>query len=341
MTVSSNNFWKSAGFHLVERDENGWLKVTPDYLRAYFTRPEIHPVKESCKAEHALFEKLMADPLSEVLSKDVSDIKDQDTADNYRAILGFRDLLAENKTIEGAYMALFKSGSIAIPPMFIDQMVHLVLRNILENVDDPMQLRAAELFFREQVVTAGDDQLMLADQEIVEMKSESGFGGLGQLLAESGTPAREVSLDVMTDDNKAKYWERSDQFDMAIDFRFTQPVQDALGRVLEKWILHFLGAKTRIQAMKSIKDEKWSWHVGCDLESTRILNALYNGETVNDDELFRILALYRLEFLDGNDAVDSMQGKNVYLGLAMNDERKLIMKPQNLLSNLPLKACLT
>ena len=337
MSVGMNDFWKSAGFHLVERDENGWLKVTPDYLRAYFTRPEIHPVEESCDAEHALFEKLMADPFVSVSQEDISKIKDEDTAENYGVILSFRDLLAKHGTIEGAYAALFKAGAIEIPPMFIDQMAHLILRNVLDDVDDPMQLRSAELFFREQLVTTDDDQLMLADQEIVEMKSEEGFGGLGQLLAESGTPAREVTLDIMTDDNKQNYWERSDQFDMAIDFRFTQPAQDALGRVLEKWISHFSGTKTRIQAMKSIKDEKWSWHVGCDLESTRILNALYNGEAVSDDETMKFLALYRLEFLDQNDVLDTMQGKNVYLGLAMNSERTFIMKPQNLLSNLPLK----
>ena len=337
MSVGMNDFWKSAGFHLVERDENGWLKVTPDYLRAYFTRPEIHPVEESCDAEHALFEKLMADPFVSVSQEDISKIKDEDTAENYGVILSFRDLLAKHGTIEGAYAALFKAGAIAIPPMFIDQMAHLILRNVLDDVDDPMQLRSAELFFREQLVTTDDDQLMLADQEIVEMKSEEGFGGLGQLLAESGTPAREVTLDIMTDDNKQNYWARSDQFDMAIDFRFTQPAQDALGRVLEKWIKHFSGTQTRIQAMKSIKDEKWSWHVGCDLESTRILNALYNGEAVNDDETMKFLALYRLEFLDQNDVLDTMQGKNVYLGLAMNSERTFIMKPQNLLSNLPLK----
>ena len=338
MSAAKNDFWKSAGFHLVERDENGWLKVTPDYLRAYFTRPEIHPVEESCKAEHALFEKLMAAPFDRVLDSDIEAIKDKDAADNYRVIIRFRNLLAASGTIEGAYMSLFQGENVSIPPMFIDQMVHLVLRNILEEVADPMQLRASELFFREQVVTTGDDQLMLADQEIVEMKSESGFGGLGQLLAESGTPAREVSLDVMTDDNKEDYWSRSDQFDMAIDFRFTQPAQDALGRVIEKWILHFCGAKNRIQAMKSIRDEKWSWHVGCDLESTRILNALYQGDVLGEDELFRILALYRLEFLEVADVVDTMQGKNVYLGLAMNDQRKLVMKPQNLLTNLPLRS---
>lgn len=332
----NREFWKSAGMHLVERNKQGWLKVTPDYLRAYLTRPEIHPVEESCQFEHALFEKLMADPFISVPEAEVASIQDADTAANYRVILRFRDYLAEHKTLEAAYARVFEQNVINIPPMFIEQMAHLILRNILDSVDDPYQLRAAELFYREQAVTTGDDQLMLADQEIVEMKSENGFGGLGQLLAETGIPAREVSLDVMTDQNRDAYWERSDRFDMAVDFRFTQPAQDALGRVMETWIQHFLGVSTQITAVKSIRDEKWSWHIGCDVEATRILNALYNGEIVNEKEHHQILALYRLEFQNPADVLDTMKGKPVYLGLAMNAERKLVMKPQNLLHNLPI-----
>jgi len=331
------DFWKSAGLHLVERDANGWLRVTDDYLRAYFTRPEIHPVEESCQAEHAMFEKLMAAPLTAVSKGELTAIKDIDAADNYRVILRFRDHLAKHKTLEAAYAALFSGETISIPPVFIDQMVHLILRNVLDGVTDPMRLRAAELFFREQMVTAGDEQLMLADHEIVEMQSQNGFGGLGQLLAEAGTPTREVSLDVMTDDNKADYWPRSDNFDMAIDFRFTQPAPDALGRVIEAWIAHFLQIKTRIQAVKSIRDEAWSWHIGCDIESTRILNALYEGEEVNEDNLFNILSLYRMEFQNPEDAMDAVRGKPVYLGVAMNSERRLVFKPQNLLTNLPIR----
>ena len=284
-------FWKSAGLHLVRRDENGRLRVTGNYLRAYFTRPEIHPVEESCAAEHALFERLMAEPEAPVADAELDAIDDQDTAYNYRVVLGFRDHLVQHETIEAAYAALFSGNPISIPPMFIDQMVHLILSNVLADVDDPMQLRAAELFFREQAVTAGDDRLMLADQEIVEMRSQDGFGGLGQLLAEAGTPAREIALDVMTDENKEAYWSRSDNFDMAVDFRFTQPAPDALGRVIEAWIEHFLAIRTRIQAVKSIRDESWSWHIGCDTESTRILNALYNGEEVGENELYNILSL--------------------------------------------------
>jgi hypothetical protein len=334
----SNAFWKSAGYQLVERDERGWLSLTPDYLRAYFTRPEIHPVDDSCDNEHRLFEKLMANPFVAVSSSELEAIVDKDAADNYRIILRFRDHLVAHGTIEGAYAALFMGEPIRIPPVFIDQMVHLILRNILEDCSDPFQLRTAELFFREQAVMTGEEQLMLADQEIVEMRSEAGFGSLGQLLAESGTPMREVSLDVMTEENCSLYWERSDQFDMAVDFRFTQPAQDAFGQVIQQWIHHFLKVETRITAVKSVKDEKWSWHVGCDAESTRIMNALYEGKTLSEDELYRLLALYRLEFLEYSEIMDTMRSKPVYLGLAMNADRKLVMKPQNLLTNLPLMA---
>ena len=330
-------FWKSAGMHLVERSDNGWLRVAPDYLRAYFTRPEIHPVEESCAAEHMLFEKLMADPFAAVTEPELTAIADPDATHNYRMILRFRDHLARHQTIEAAYAALFDGRAIAIPPVFIDQMVHLVLRNILEGVEDPMRLRAAELFFREQAVTVGDEELLLADSEIVEMRARDGFGGLGQLLAEAGTPMRNVTLDVMTEDNKDGYWARSDRFDMALDFRFTQPGPDALGRVIESWMKHFLGIETRIQAMKSIRDEAWSWHIGLDVESNRILNALYNGEAVEEADLRNLLALYRMEFSDPSDVVDSMRGKPVYLALAMNGAGRVVLKPQNLLTNQPIR----
>lgn len=330
-------FWKSSGIHLTTRDENGWLEVTDDFLRAYYTRPEIHPVEDSCKAEHALFEKLMDKPTAAIEASKIEAIKDKDAADNYRVILSFRDHLIRCGSIEAGYADLFKGDAISIPPVFIDQMVHLILRNILENVDDPMRLRSAELFFREQIITVGDDLLMLADQEIVESQSKNDYGKLGQMLVETGTPMKETSLDVMTETNKNVYWERSDKFDMAIDFRFTQHAPDALGRVIEAWIDHFLKVDTRIQTVKSIKDKAWTWHVGLDAESTKILNGLYNGEGQDEDTLYRILALYRLEFLNPADTIDSLQGKPVYLGVAMTEDRKLVLKPQNLLTNLPLR----
>lgn len=331
-------FWKSAGFHLLERTSDGWLKVTEDFLRAYYSRPEIHPVEESCEFEHALFEKLMNNPFVDIRTQELTRIKDQDAAYNYQIVLGFRDHLLEHGTIEAAYMALFQKSAISTPPVFIDQMVHLIMRNILSEVSDPFVLRAAELFFREQVVTTSDGQLMLADREIVEMYAESGgFGGIGQLLNEAGTQMREVSLDILTDENKDIYWDRSDQFDTAIDFRFTQPASDAFGRVIDAWVGHFFRIETRVQAMRSIQDEKWSWHIGCDVESNHLLNALYNGENLEEQELRQIIGLYRMEFLDPQVLEERLVGKPVYLGLAMTKDAYFKMKPQNLLTNMPLR----
>jgi hypothetical protein len=105
-------------------------------------------------------------------------------------VLAFRDVLMGAGTIEGAYLRLVRQPKIAIPPVFMDQMVHLILRNVLDDCTDPMRLRAAELFFREQSASVDDGRLMLADEEIVEMHARAGTEtGLGQLLAETARPS--------------------------------------------------------------------------------------------------------------------------------------------------------
>ena len=76
--------------------------------------------------------------------------------------------------------------------------------------------------------------------------------------------------------------------------------------------------------------------MGLDAESTAILNALYHGEKVDAARLERLVLLFRLEFRDPAQAHESARGRPVYLGLACREDRTLRMKPQNLLSNLPL-----
>ncbi|GGB42037.1 hypothetical protein GCM10011316_12500 [Roseibium aquae] len=330
-------FWKSAGYHLVDRTKSGWLAVTPDLLRAYYTRPEIHPVDESCSAEHALFEKLMADPFASVAVTEIGAIADKDTIDNYNVVLAFRDHLVKHGTIEAAYAALFQNSGLLVPPVFLDQLVHLILRNILRRTQDPVRLKAAELFFREQVVTLENGTVMVADAEIVAMMSETGgFGGLGALLMEAGTPMREVALDVLGEDNADIYWERSDRFDTALDFRFTQPGPDAFARVLEAWIQHFFQTDVRVQPVQKIRDDQWSWHVGLDADSTVILNALYEGKALTEAENLQIISLFRLDFENRSSVQPAQRGKPVWLALSMTKDRKIRMKPQNLLVNLPL-----
>ena len=54
------DFWRSSGFRLLRRDDSGHLAVTDDFLRAYLIRPEMLPTDESCAAEIALHDALLA-----------------------------------------------------------------------------------------------------------------------------------------------------------------------------------------------------------------------------------------------------------------------------------------
>ncbi|KAB2919994.1 MAG: hypothetical protein F9K29_03825 [Hyphomicrobiaceae bacterium] len=335
--MTTRDFWKSAGMHLLERGPEGWLQVTPQFLRAYYTRPEVHPLDTSCAEEIRLHDDLMADPMMPVEAARLAAIADAEAADNYRAVLAYRDVLMRAGTIEGAYVRLMRQSAIAIPPVFIDQMVHVILRNILSDCEDPIRLRAGELFFREQSVTTDGGRLMLADEEIVEMHARAGKEtGLGQLLAETGTPMRKVELDVLDEDNKAIYWLRSDRFDTVIDFRFGQPAPDAFARVIESWLRHLLKLEVRVEPRPRVEDRDWRWHIGLDREGTRILNALYEGRTPPLEEMARIVGLFRMRIDDERMVLERVKGKPIYLGLAMDARSRVKMKPQNLLTNLPL-----
>jgi Family of unknown function (DUF6352) len=332
------DFWKSAGMHLLTRDANGWLGVTPDYICAYLTRPEVHPVDTSCDAEVRLHEQLLADPFRAVTDAEITAMKDADAIEAYRIVLSFRDLLVRAKSVEAAYVQLMQAGNKSLPPVFIDQMVHVILRNCLDSTRDPFRLRAAELFFREQTVSTDKGRLMLADEEIVEMHARAGSEtGLAQLLAETGTPVKTTTLDVLDDDNKAIYWARSDRFDTVIDFRFEQPALDAFARVVEIWLAHLMRLEVRVEPRPKLEDPDWRWHIGLDANATRILNSLYENKPVPLDDVAQIVGLFRMRFRDERNLIDRVRGKPIYLGLAMNAAKRLHMKPQNLLTNLPVR----
>jgi hypothetical protein len=324
------DFWLSSGFHLLRRDAAGHLAVTGDFLAAYLRRPEMRLVEESDAAERALHERLVAEAELDALG-------DPDARASYRVFLDFRGRLLAAGTLEAAYMALFEEDPIPVPPLLLDHLVHAVLRNILADCDDPIALRAAELLFRTQKVTIADGAVMLADEETVEVTAQTGgLGALGQLLIDNGTPLREVALDVLSDDNAALYWERSDRFDTVLDLSFGRRGLDALCRVLERWVAHFLGVALVIEPVRQIRDERWSWHLGLDSDSSAILNALYRGESVEEARLQRLFSLFRASFERPQDMRPDLAGKPVYLGLAMDGTSRLRLKPQNLLFNLPL-----
>jgi hypothetical protein len=68
------------------------------------------------------------------------------------------------------------------------------------------------------------------------------------------------------------------------------------------------------------------------------MNDLYRGQEVDEDRLRRIVALFRLDFADPALMRADIAGRPVYLGLGMDGEKRIRLKPQNLLVNLPLAA---
>ena len=60
-------------------------------------------------------------------------------------------------------------------------------------------------------------------------------------------------------------------------------------------------------------------------------------ETLDDRTASRVLALFRLTFPDSALVVDAVGREPVYLILATTSEQLVRMKPQNLLTGLPIK----
>jgi uncharacterized protein DUF6352 len=335
--TDTREFWLSSGFRLLARDPSGHLVVTDDFLRAYFFRPEMLPGDGSCPAEIELHESLLADPRRPVGEPHLAAITDADARDNYRVVLRWRDRLLAGRTLEATYLDLFRGGAIDLPRLFIDHLAHAILRHLLDGERDPFRLRAAELLFRSQLVSLDDGAIMLADEETVERQADNrSLAPIERLVVESGTSLRGATLDVMLEENAASYWERSDRFDMVLDLSLGRPGLDALCRVLVAWVAHLLGVDVQIEPVGMIRDDHWSWHIGLDTEASAILDELYRGQQVDAARLGRIRSLFRLTFRDRAAMRPDLAGRPVYLGLAMTRDRRLRMKPQNLLVNLPL-----
>ncbi len=331
------DFWVNCGYRLLAVGADGRLTLTDDFLRALLLRPELAPVPESCAAELALHEKLIAAPRTEVAETELALLADADARENYAVWLRFRRRLLAAPSIEAAYAALFRDG-VDVPPTLVHQLTEVLLRHILGANADPLQVRAAEMLFRSQkIAVLKDGAVMAADAMAVEIYSTTGgFGSLGELLQNNRTHLRTVDLDVLDADNGASYWDRDERHDLAVSLNRGRPALAALCRVLEQWIAHFLGVRVTIEPQREINDRNWLWHVGLDAEASALLNDLYNRADIDDVRMGRLLCLFELRFTNPGDMRPAMAGRPVYLAMAMDQEATLKLKPQNLLLNLPL-----
>lgn len=327
------DFWLSCGHHLLDRDSGGGLVVTDEFLKAYFARPELAPPPEAGVVERTLHAALLAEPRRPVSASDIAALEDPDARENWELMISFRDHLLRHATLEGAYAALVRGQAKRTPVLFLNQLVHVILRNVLDGCEDAFVVRAAEMMFRPQLVTLHEGSLLAGDEETI---GDHTGHQISPLVSMMGLPA-EAEIDVMTDENAAGYFARSDQFDMALDLSGGQRGHAAFGAVIQAFVRHMLGVEVTVEPITEARDVRLAWYVGLDQEGTKIGDMLWSGEELDEATARRIAALYRLSFADPNVMTEKVAGEPVYLILAMSTDKRLRVKPQNLVTGLPVR----
>lgn len=359
-TSSASSLWPGCGLSTLGRDGRNRCVPTPEYWRVWLQRPELALVEESCVAEQGLHEALLLDPLRSVLPGQIQALRDPDVRDNYRLFLALRDAVQRAGTLEAAWCGFFRSGAIQLPPLFLDLLVQAIAARALETVDDAWQWRAAELLFRRQRVRVQDGRVLLGDADTLDRLNETGgLGSIGSLLRQAGASVPQAQVRVLDDGNAAAYLASrtvNDHHPFVLDA--THEVQQhlshgltltmtrsqsglkALARVLERWLSHVHGLQATVVPEARVDDPAWRWHLGLDAESTALLNDLYEGRPVDEARQQRLISLFRLQLAADaplrEDLAEGLRGRPIYLGLAMNADGLLKLKPQNLLLNLPI-----
>ena len=325
------DFWLACGHHLLDRDEDGRLLVTDDFLKAYLARPELMPPPDACVAEQELHRALLRDPRRPVSAAQVDAILDADARENWQMMIAWRDHLVKHGSLEAAYLAIIRRN-IAFPQLFIGHLVQLILRNALDDCRDAFMLRAAELFFRPQKLMIEGASVHAIDEE---RGSATGRHSASPLMALLGLPEA-AEVDVLNESTAEGYWERSDRFDMALDLASGERGLAALGDVIACWIAHLLAIEVEVERVAELREASWHWYVGLSSEATRIGDAIWHGDDLDDGSRAQLVGLFRLTFRDPACMIDKVRGEPVYLLLAMTADEVLRVKPQNLITGLPI-----
>jgi Family of unknown function (DUF6352) len=328
---TSRDFWLSCGHLLLDRDPFGRLRVTDEFLKAYLARPELVPPEDACAAERALHRALLRDPLQPVLASDIATIIDPDARENWQTMIAFRDHLVQHSSLEGAYLSIVRR-KIHFPQMLIDQLVQLILRSALDGCGDVFMLRAAEMFFRPQRLIFQEAAVLAVDEETDSAVARHPPSPLFALL---GLPTT-TEVSTLSESTAESYWERSDRFDMALDLTAGGRGLAAMRDVIARWLAHLLAIEVVVEPVTELQSVPWIWYVGLSSDATRLGDAFWRGDEIDDAARAQLIGLFRLTFRDPADMIEKVRGEPVHLLLAMTAEETLRLKPQNLLTGLPI-----
>ena len=220
------------------------------------------------------------------------------------------------------------------PPLFINQLVHVILRNLLDGCEDPFVLRAAELFFRPQRLTLHAGSLIAADEETVE-------GASAQPVSPLVVDARPAGARRNRRAQRRQCGKAIGSAATSSTWRSISPPDGAglaaLGEVIERWIAHLCAVEVAVEPLTEAarRRSRLVYRSRC---ARRLRSATRCGTATSSmsDARERIVGLYRLTLGDAAIVLDKARGEPIYLILAMTPDRMLRMKPQNLVTGLPI-----
>jgi len=238
---------------------------TPAWWLHWLARPEMALVADSCRAETALHRRLQQEPMREVAAPELAAIADPDARENYRHLLSLRDGVQAAGSLQAWVIAQFSHG-VTVPPLFVDLALQAIVAGMLDEPPDPLQARAAELFFRTQRLSFEEGRVLAADLETLEeFRQSQGLGELGRLMAQAQVKALPAQLPVLGADTESRYWRdaTSPHFRSSLLLDLAQEVSTDVGHgvhfklgnarsglkplavLLERWVRQLLGAECR------------------------------------------------------------------------------------------------
>ncbi len=291
------------------------FEAIQDFLRALLTSPQLALPAEACASEINIHMVLRASPLQEIDNTQLATIQDTDARENYTFYLRLQSKLRAAGSVEAYYWQLIRSDAITVPPEVLDLLVENIVLRMMDATTDPatdknvaVQYAAAEWLYKRQAVHLDDGRVM-----------------------------HDVPRDSVTEPLDLSHG-MANELSHGLIFRLSNVNSGlkALSQVLEKWVMHMLQVKVTIKHISKVDDPAWRWHIGLEATSTAVLNDLYLGNEVPEERLKLLVSLFKLEFKNASQMQEGVAGKPVYLGLAMDANGRVKIKPQNLLLNLPI-----
>ena len=292
------------------------LEPITDFLWALLASPQLALPAEACDAEINLHKVLQAAPLQKIGDEQLATILDADARDNYAFYARLQTDLVTAGSVEAYYLQLIRSDAITVPPEVMDALVENITLRMMDATTNPtvdkniaVQYAAAEWLYKRQAVHLEDGRVM-----------------------------HDVPRDSVTEPLDLSHG-MANELSHGLVFRLSNANSGlkALSQVFEKWVMHMLQVEVTIKHVSKVDDPAWRWHIGLEITSTGLLNDLYLGNDMTEDRLKSLVSLFKLEFKNANAMQADVAGKPVYLGLAMDANGHVKIKPQNLLLNLPVK----